>query len=237
MLRVGLWSIITTFTHVRRPLQRKARPTFGYFHHVYLKLLFSTHYNIDPRHRGAFAVFLWQAPCPSPLLEHCNLPSLDIDGSWCMDSPHPTHTFHRKQCYSLPAWWLWPLEGNRFVDLRINAVIILQSGVSKCTTRAWNSPIKKPPTPWGTVNFECFQFTSPDINKTRFCKDASPWIATFHSLFNSHRGNDCRLVGAVGIIHTSLSVFKGLVLFLRGKICEFYSFAERAWVDVAFAQL
>lgn len=68
-----------------------------------LKSLFSTHYNNDPRHRGAFVVLFWQAPSPFPLLEHCNLPSLDIDGSWCMDSPHPTHTFRRKQCYSLPA--------------------------------------------------------------------------------------------------------------------------------------
>ena len=94
---------------------------FGIYDHVSWNLLCETHYRISLRHHGAFSVLFWQALCPTPRLELYNLPSQDIDGSWCIDPPHPTHTFHRKQCDSLPASRCDPL---RATDLRICGLVL-----------------------------------------------------------------------------------------------------------------
>lgn len=174
-----------------KPALAESTSRFWIYHHVNLNPLSCYIYNISPRHRACFYRVFWQARCPIPRLERCNLPSRDIDGSWCIVPPHPAHSFHRKQCNSLPACRFWPLEGNRFVDLRISAVIILQRRDSKCMSGAWNPSIKKQRTQCIALNVVCCRFANKDTKKTRFGEDASHSIASVHPLFNSHRGSDC----------------------------------------------
>lgn len=121
------------------PLQacskRKARPVFGCnmskpLTHCSLKPLGD--FSAPPW--STFTVFL-TSECPfdrvAPRLRRCNLLIPDSDGSWCIALPHPTHSFQRKQCDSLPvvgALTPWGQQICGFCGLR--QVIILQSEVS-----------------------------------------------------------------------------------------------------------
>ena len=79
-------TIYQTFRQIQctdgnRLLQRKARP----FLECILTFLRAT--------VVLSLCFLWQAPCPTPRLQYCNLPLPDSDGSWCIDFTHPAHIF------------------------------------------------------------------------------------------------------------------------------------------------
>lgn len=113
------WSIITFATHETSPAESTSR--FWILsscqpQSIVLNAL--QNYYAPP---WCIRRVFWQAPCPTPRLERCNLPSRDSDGSWCIDPTHPAHSFNRKQCDSLPACRSDP---SRATDLRICGLVL-----------------------------------------------------------------------------------------------------------------